>query len=245
MIFCTILYLLAGGYEPVSVYAAPGVNNLEVSDNVVGYLSGNTVKSALLSIIFLAVLTEIKTAGAGIGALIGVVAAFLFFGSQWLIGVAGWLELFLFIGGVMLIAIELYVPGVGFFGIAGMCCILASFFMTLGANSTAINIMVISLVVAIILFLLLLKQLPSSRLWAKLVLKESETTKAGFVSGIDYSEYLGREGIALTLLRPAGVIVIDERQFDVVSEGQYIKAGSQVKVVKVSGSRIVVKSMND
>ncbi|HEY3425915.1 MAG TPA: NfeD family protein [Negativicutes bacterium] len=216
----------------------------EWPDKFAGWVANPTVKSLLLSVIFLAVFAEIKTAGLGVAAFVGLVAAFLFFASQWMTGVAGWLELLLFVGGVLLIVVELMIPGFGFFGIAGASCILLSFFLTLGANLLAINIMAISLVIAIAVFLLLLKQLPSSRLWAKLVLKEAETTQEGFISGKNYSVYLGKEGQTITLLRPAGIVMIDGVHLDVVSEGQYIEPGTIVKVVSVSGSRILVKPVN-
>lgn len=215
--------------------------NITTRERVAGWLSNPTVKSFLLSVIFLAVFTEIKTAGMGIGATIGLFAALLFFGSQWLTGVAGWLELLLFISGILLIAIELYVPGFGFWGISGTICILVSFFLTLGGNVIAINLLSVSLVVAIAIFLLIIKFLPSSKLWTKLTLKESETLQAGFSSSQDYSSYLGREGFVISFLRPAGMVNIDGIHLNVVSEGQYIEPGTKVKVVSVEGSRIVVR----
>jgi membrane-bound serine protease (ClpP class) len=189
----------------------------------------------------LAIFTEIKTAGMGIAAFVGLFAAVLFFGSQWLTGVTGWLEILLFVGGIFLLILELYMPGFGFWGISGISCILTSFFLTLGGNGAAANLLAISLVVAIVAFLFILKFLPSSRLWGKLTLKESETLQAGFMSSRDYSQYLGREGVVLSLLRPAGIMIIDDVQLDVVSEGQYIEPSTRVKVVSVNGSRIVVR----
>ena len=215
--------------------------NISTQERVAGWLSNQTVKSFLLSVIFLAVFTEIKTAGMGIAAAIGLFAALLFFGSQWLTGVAGWLELLLFMSGILLIMIELYVPGFGFWGIGGVACILVSFFLTLGGNALAINLLSISLVAAIIIFLLIIKFLPSNKLWAKLTLKDSETLQAGFSSSQDYSSYLGREGLVTSFLRPSGMIDIDGIHLNVISEGQYIEPGTKVKVVSVEGSRIVVR----
>lgn len=215
--------------------------NLSTQEKVAGWLSDPTVKSLLLSIIFLAVFTEIKTAGMGIAATIGLFAALLFFGSQWLTGVAGLLELLLFISGILLIVIELYVPGFGFWGISGAGCILASFFLTLGGNMLAVNLLSVSLVAAILIFLVMLRFLPSSKLWSDLMLKESETLQAGFSSSHDYSHYIGREGIVISFLRPSGMIDIDGTHLNVVSEGQYIEPGTTVKVVSVEGSRIVVR----
>ena len=104
----------------------------------------------------------------------------------------------------------------------------------------AVTMLSLSLIVAIIVFLLILKFLPSSKLWGKLVLNEVETGQAGFTSSDDHSLYLGREGVVVNLLRPAGIIEIDGIHIDVVSEGEYIEPGIKVKVVSVNGSRIVV-----
>jgi len=215
--------------------------NLGLTEKLAGWLSDPTMKSLLLSVIFLAVFTEIKTAGMGVAAFVGLVAALLFFGSQWLTGLAGWFELILFVSGALLILIELFVPGFGFWGISGISCILVSLFLTLGSDAAALSLLAISLVVAIIVFLLIIKFLPTSQLWAKMVLKESETKQDGFNSSYDYSNYVGKEGTVLTLLRPAGLVDIDGVQLDVVSEGQYIEPGTRVKVVSVNGSRILVK----
>ncbi len=210
------------------------------TDRLAGWLSNPAIKSGLLSLIFLAVLAEIKTAGTGVGALVAIVAAVLFFGSQWLTGVAGLLEILLFAAGCILLVVELYVPGTGLFGIAGLASILASFFLSLGANLSAVTTMTISLVVAIIAFAVLARYLPSSKLWTKLILKDSETPQAGYTSAQDYDCYLGCEGITITQLRPAGRIELKGVQLDVVSEGRFLPAGIPVKVVSVKGNRIVV-----
>lgn len=210
-------------------------------DKLTGFLSNPTVKSILLSVIFLAVMAEIKTAGMGVAATIGLAAAALFFGSQWLSGVAGWLEIMLFLGGVLLIIIELYTPGMGIFGIGGIAAVFASLFLTLGGGIAAMNILAVSLVVAMAIFLLILRRLPTSKLWARLVLKDSEHSQQGYVSSQDYGAFLNKTGVVTSLLRPAGVVEIDGNWLDVVSEGQFIQPGVRVKVVSVTGNRIVVR----
>ncbi|MBP2653863.1 MAG: hypothetical protein H6Q73_1432 [Firmicutes bacterium] len=211
------------------------------SEKFAGVLSNPLVKSALISLIFLAVFVEIKTAGTGIAALVAVIGALVFFVSQWFTGLAGWLEVLLFIGGALAIIVELYVPGFGIFGIGGITAILTSFFLTLGADSMALNILAASIIAAIIIFLLLLKKLPSSRLWLKFVLENAATSKAGYIASSDYLSYLGCQGITLTQLRPAGTVEIDGVHLDVVSEGEYIEARTLIKVIAVNGNRIVVR----
>ena len=218
--------------------------NMGTQEKLAGWLTDSTVRSLLLSVIFLAVFTEIKTAGTGVAAFIGVVASLLFFGSQWLTGVAGWFEIILFVIGILLLVIELYIPGFGFWGISGIGCIALSVFMTLGGNMAAITMLSLSFVAAMVAFLVILKFLPSSKVWNKLILKEAETLQAGFSSSDDYSNYLGREGIVHTLLRPAGIVIIDGLSINVVSEGQYIEPGTTVKVVSIEGNRIVVQTVS-
>lgn len=211
------------------------------TERFAGLLSDPTVKSLLLSIVFLAIMAEIKTAGMGVAAMIGLVAAALFFGSQWLTGVAGLIEILLFVGGLALIALELYTPGMTVFGLSGVVCVFASIYLTLGADLVAINILAGSLVIAVVVFLLILKYLPTSTLWNKMVLKDTERTEVGYVSNIDYSHLVGKEGSAFTTLRPAGTAVIDGQHLDVVSEGQYIEAGTAIVILSVNGGRIVVR----
>lgn len=213
----------------------------EWPEKLAGWLSNPTVKSMLVSLIFLAILTEIKTAGFGGAGLVAIAAAALFFGSQWLTGLAGYVEILLFLGGIVLLVVELFVPGTGLFGVSGLLAILASIFLVLGGDLQAISNMAVSLIVAVVLFLFIARRLPNSKLWAHLVLKEAETTQEGYVSANDYRKYLHKVGVTETYLRPAGTVIIDGDRLDVVSEGIYIQPGKKVTVIAVQGSRIVVR----
>lgn len=212
-------------------------------DKAAGWLANDAIKAILLAVIFLAFFTEVKTAGLGIAGLFGVMAAILFFAGQYLNGTAGWLEIIFFLAGIMLLVMEILIPGFGVWGIAGIGCIITSFFLALGGNSAALGIMAAGLLLAVLVFSVILKRLPANRLWNKLILKDEETSAAGFTSTQNYEKYVGMSGVTITLLRPAGLAQIGGEQLDVVSEGKYIKAGTKVKVVKVTGSRIVVKTV--
>ncbi len=214
------------------------------TERIAGWLSDPMVKSALVGIIFLAVMAEIKTAGTGVAALIGLVATAMFFGSQWITGVATWVEVLLFLAGLILLAIEFFVPGFGLFGIAGIASILFSLFMTLGGGIGALNIMATGTVAAVVVFIFMLKYLPTSGLWKRLILKTEQKNEQGYTSSDNLTSLLGQEGVVLTLLRPAGTVQIDERVFDVVSEGRFVEPGARVKVLGVSGNRIVVRAID-
>lgn len=114
-------------------------------------------------------------------------------------------------------------------------------------------IAVVVMVIAVILVLLkvfiamsiitLKKVSPESKLLGELTLKSSETTSEGYSSGEDYSGLEGAEGKAITDLRPAGKALINEKQLDVTTGGNYIKKDSPLRVVKVDGIRILVEEM--
>ncbi len=57
----------------------------------------------------------------------------------------------------------------------------------------------------------------------------------------DYSEYLGQTGVALTVLRPAGTAMIENKRLDVVSVGDFIEVDVPIQVVNVEGSKIMVE----
>ena len=151
----------------------------------------------------------------------------------------------LFLAGLLLLPIECLVPGFGLFGIAGIASILLSLFMTLGGGVSALSIMASGTVAAVVAFLLLLKYLPSSGLWKRLVLRNELRTAQGYTASEDLTQLIGQEGVVMTLLRPAGAVRIGEKVLDVVSEGRFIEPGVRVKVLGVQGNRVVVRAIED
>jgi membrane-bound serine protease (ClpP class) len=212
-------------------------------ETLAGWLAEPWVKSILAAVMMLAFMVEIKTAGLGIGALVGTIAAVLFFGGPAISGSAGWGAIGLFIIGIVLIAIELHVPGGLLFGMAGVAAIFGSLFLGLGGHALAAVSLLGAVILAGAMFVVLAKYLPTSKLWNKLVLKNAETSDQGFVSTEDFKSYLGQTGKVLTLLRPAGIAEIAGRRLDVVSEGTFVVPGTEIVVTKVEGNRIVVKEV--
>lgn len=202
-----------------------------------------TVQILLIAVIFLSLLVEIKTGGMGVGALMGIVAAGVFFGSQFVSGLVSFFEIAVFLGGILFVVIEMLTPGVGFFAAIGIVLILYSFILALGGDVSAVYFLFLSLLIAIFAFALLVKRLPSSKLWDRVVLKDRSTSGKGYVSASNYTGLLHQEGIVLTELRPAGTALIGEVKADVVSEGRYVEKGAKVRVISVGGSRIVVREI--
>ena len=87
--------------------------------------------------------------------------------------------------------------------------------------------------------------MPKSTTFSRLILHDSETSDKGFLSNPIASEIIGLEGIALTTLRPAGTADFDGKRVDVVTESSYIQNGKKIKVVKVEGSKVIVREIVD
>ena len=195
----------------------------------------------LIAVMFLSVMVEIKTGGLGVGVLLGIVAAGVFWGSQYTRGLVELYHIAVFLAGVLMIIVEILLPTVGLLAGLGVAAMLYSIVLALGGDIGALAALGISLVLSVAAFMLTVSRLPSSRLWNKMVLHTSSRGEQGYVSAEQHMELVGRTGEVLTELRPSGTARIDGRPVDVISEGAFIQKGTLVVVLSVNGSRVVVR----
>ncbi|MBK9099540.1 MAG: nodulation protein NfeD [bacterium] len=221
------------------------------AEDVVRFLNNPIISSILIMIGIFGLIAEVKSPGWGVPGTAGVLALALFFGSSYILQLASVIEILMFVVGLGLILIEVFViPGFGVAGISGIILIVASLFLSmLGADpfldfnvvSAAIIKLTIGLAAALILIFLLAKFLPKSNLFKKFVLSEEEKAAEGYTSRTNYAELLGAEGVAITTLRPAGTAEINGKRVDVVTDSEYIEHGKPIIVTAVEGMRIVVR----
>lgn len=149
------------------------------------------------------------------------------------------------LAGVVLLAIELVIPGFGVFGIAGMICTTIGAFYVMGGGLPALVILLgIYLALALIVAFLCL-YLPKESKYNPFVLWTRQHNSEGYTGGEDLSSLLGKQGKALTTLRPAGTITLAGRRLDVSSLGDYIEKNTPVTIVKVEGSKIFVEKTEE
>ena len=207
------------------------------SDEAMGILQNPYVRTLFVALIIAALLAEIKMAG--------IATAFVFGGLLLLSGnesLADGLKIVAaFLVGLLCIGLELASPGVGIFGLAGVVFLFGSLFFMLGATYEAVYILAGGTVLAIILFYIVGKHLPKSRLFEKLTLKNRSTKEKGYTAQADYSKYLYERGKTITILRPSGTIRLGKERVDAVANGTFIGRDVIVRVVKVEGSRVVVE----
>jgi len=221
------------------------------AEDVVRFLNNPIISSILIMIGFFGLFAEIKSPGWGVPGTAGVLALTLFFGSSYILQLASIVEILMFIAGLGLILLEVFViPGFGIAGIGGILLIIASLFLALiGADpfldmravSMAIIQLTVALVLSIILIIVLAKFLPRTSIFKKFVLSVEEKSEEGFVSHATSEELVGKTGKALTDLRPSGTAEIGGKRVDVVTDSEFIEKGSKIEVIEVEGIRVVVK----
>jgi membrane-bound serine protease (ClpP class) len=236
----------------VGLAAAP-VRTAQVNwaERWVRFLTHPLVAPMLLSLGFLGLIIEIKTPAFGVAGIIGASALSAFFGSHLLLGLAGWEEVILLGGGIVLIAVEMFVlPGFGIAGIAGVLAILAAFYLSMvtpmatGADyAQAFGVLSLSLIVVIVAGWALLRHLGRSRGMASsgLMLGDATSRETGYLSSAVRTELIGAVGVALTDLRPAGAGRFGSERIDIVSDANWIPAGTPIRIVRSDGYRHVVE----
>ncbi len=223
------------------------------AERLIGFLALPAVASLLMGIGLAGLFLELKAPGHAVAGTVGVIALALFFGSHWLVGLATYLDVILFVGGVALLILEIFViPGFGVAGVLGILGIVSGLFLalvdggtvmpTLGQLVPAMLSLIVSLVLAIGLVYSLARWLPKTDSFGRLVLAASlQTDREGRLSRA--ADVIGRTGRTLTVLRPTGLVSFGENdRVDAISEGGFIPAGTAVEVVRVaSADQIVVR----
>ncbi|WOV85510.1 nodulation protein NfeD [Sporosarcina jeotgali] len=215
------------------------------SEQIARFITNPVVVPILLSIAGLGLIVELYSPGFGVAGTMGISALLLFFYGHLIAGLAGYEAILLFLLGAGLIVAELFLPH-GIAGIAGAVAVTGSIIMA-GANPAYMALSVlIAIVIAITGMVVIMKFFGKKlHLLNKMILMDATDTESGYVSNVNRIDWLGKTAVTLTPLRPAGAIVLDGERIDVVSEGNYIDKGKHVKIVKVEGSRTVVRELQE
>jgi membrane-bound ClpP family serine protease len=231
------------------------------ADYLIGKLASPAVGWLFLLIGMAALYAEIQAPGIGLGGFIGGVCFLLFFWNRFFEGTAGWLEVFLFLGGVCCVLIEVFVlPGVAIFGLGGGLMILFSLILAsqtfvfphneyqwdqLQGSLLSLLAVFAGLIAAVALMRRYLPHTP----WAGGVLLEPPSGEelqsiSERESLANFRHLLGKQGVATTPLIPTGKARFEGQLVDVTVEGEVVERGKEVIVTAVQGNRVVVKSMS-
>jgi len=221
------------------------------AEGIVRFLTNPLVAPLLLSLGILGLVLEIKTGAFGLGGILSLASLGLFFGSSFILGLAGWEEVLLLGLGAIALAVEVFVlPGFGVAGVIGTLAIVASMVLAMmgarpstGDIAQALAVLGASLFITMAVMYAWLRHLPNSGRFSGLLLRGSVHKSQGFVSAPNRGDLIGLDGVAVTDLRPSGTARVGQERIDVVTEGEYVPQGSKVQVVQSDGYRHVVRAV--
>ena len=218
-------------------------------------LGSPAVAAVLLMMMIGGIYVEMHAPGLSVAGLVAVVGAALFFAPHYMLGLVESWEIALFLVGIVLLALEIFViPGFGVFGISGIAMVLAALvaalvpnvgfeFPTDGAIAQATATLAAALVLVVLLGVSLSRWLPQSSRFNRLALVGDLSAAMGYTAADTDHSLVGQRGTAVTPLRPAGTAAFGDRRVDVVSQGPFVTAGSEVEVVASRGARVEVREV--
>ncbi len=151
------------------------------------------------------------------------------------------LAMIVFIVGMILVAIEMFIPGFGVAGGVGVLCLFLGVILTAKTLAQGLILSAVILVILAVLLAVLLRSATRGRLSRALILKDRTDAASGFSGTDDLRTLVGHTGTALTVLRPSGTADFNGVRLDVVTRGEFVEPGTPLEVVEVEGNRIVVR----
>ena len=206
---------------------------------------------------------EFKIPGFGVAGIISIICFALFFLGHYFAGLAGWETAALFVLGVFLVLIEIFIFGHGsiIVGVVGMLCMFASllwamidrypgqkFLPTGQMLRTPLLNLALTFLGAGIVIVFVARFLPQTSVYRRFVLSTSNppgpslaTEPRAFATNLPLTP--GMRGRALTILRPSGKAEFESHVVDVVTEGEFIAPETPVSIVSTDGMRVVVRGV--
>lgn len=226
-------------------------------ETVISFFLNPAVSGFLILIIFAGIYFEIQTPGVGFPLAGSLVAIILYFIPYYLTGLAQNWEIAVFIAGVILLLVEIFViPGFGVFGILGIIGILTGLtlgmipndafdftFVPSGDLFVALLTVILAAIVAVSLIFFLAPKINRWKAFSSIALSTTLKSADGYTSTFYADDLLGKEGITHTRLMPSGRVLIEDEIYDAYSRGEFIDKGEKIKVISTEGTSIKVKKV--
>jgi membrane-bound ClpP family serine protease len=227
---------------------------------VIEKLASPEIAGALLFVAWFALMIEFMSPGLSGAGFVSGLCFLLFFWAKFLHGTAGWLEVLLFVAGVICVAIELFaVPGVGVFGIGGGLLIVASIVLASQTFVLPSNVyqweqlptsmfMVVAagagVFGALVFMRRALTEMPVFRRVSLEKPDQQRQQQIGRQEALVHLEHLvGQQGVVVSQLTPGGKARFGDQTVSVLSDGDVIAKGRVVRVVEVRGSEVLVREV--
>ena len=228
---------------------------LGLSEKMISIVLNPFISSILILVIIAGIYFEMQTPGLGFAGLAALVALIFYLVPYYLNGLAENWEIIAFFIGVILIAVEIFVlPGFGVAGISGIILTVGSLFLIMINNDAfdfefvPMNDILYALAAAtggtlggMILLLVGGSKLLETRFFKHIALTDTQNRSQGYVATQILEPLIGKKGIAETVLRPSGKVLIEDKLYDAYTRGDYIEKGQSVEVISDEGASLKVK----
>ncbi len=253
-----------GSYESVEeMLKGEGIRSYTIEkqritwiDEAIGFLISPGVSGVLILIILGGIYYEIRTPGVGFPLLASALAALLYFAPLYLEGLAENWEILLFIIGLVLLGLEIFViPGFGIAGISGLVLLFAALVLSTinniafdfgPASSAAVREALLKVCIALFSFMALIlltgKSFANSS-WIKRISLEAELPAGASARISESLPQLGDEALSETRLNPQGMIQFGDSYFDAMSLGELIEKGQKVRIIGKKDARYLVEPL--
>ncbi|MCG8339868.1 MAG: nodulation protein NfeD [Cytophagales bacterium] len=232
---------------------------LSKTEKIIAFFLNPLVSGLLILIIIGGIYFELQTPGVGFPLIASCIALALYFIPHYLNGLVGNLEIVLFLLGLGLIALELFViPGFGITGIAGIILTVGALVMTMLHNDVwdftfvlledivqAVTVVISALAGAIVLIFIVGARFTRSRFFKNIALQEAQKASEGYTANFQTTSLVGKQGVAYTKLRPSGKIMIEGEVYDAHTGGNYLEKGTPIIVISVTGTSFTVKAAHE
>ncbi|MEM9895902.1 MAG: NfeD family protein [Bacteroidota bacterium] len=231
---------------------------LGATERIISLFLNPFVSGILILIIIGGIYFELQTPGVGFPILASIIAVVLYFVPNYLNGLAENWEIILFVVGLVLIALEVFViPGFGVAGILGLICTLGALvvvplnnnnfdFSFVGTEELFISVATVlaGLLGGIIVMFFGGARLLNSNVFQRVALQEEQGKDLGYTSSTyTKKKLIGKQGTAFTRLRPSGKVEIDGDIYDAFTRGNFIDEQKKIEVISDEGTSLKVKEI--
>lgn len=243
-----------------------GIENYTITEHyrspfekLMGMLMSPWLKGFLIMIIVAGIYFELQTPGVGFPLAAAITAAIIYFAPAYLEGLAEHWEILMFIVGLVLLAIEIFaIPGFGVAGIAGITLMVVGLALSMVDNVgfefssgflvpvlRAFLVVVFSMFASLIISIYFSKQILTTNMFGQIALNTVQNKSEGYIGVENLTDTMtGREGVAITMMRPIGKIEIDGIIYDATAITGYIEKDVAVKVIRYETGQLYVKAIN-
>ncbi|MCE2994883.1 MAG: NfeD family protein [Cyclobacteriaceae bacterium] len=231
---------------------------LGVTEKIIAIFLNPFISGILILIILGGIYFELQTPGVGFPLFAAITALVLYLVPYYLSGLAEYWEIIaLFIGILLLLAEIFVIPGFGIAGISGITLVVVSMvlimlnndffnfeFVPMGDIVMATFATVGGISGGMLLLIFGGARLTDTKAFKRISLNDSQESSQGFSVNSNTQAMMGKQGLAHTILRPSGKVLIEDQVYDAFTRGEFVEKGETIQVIGTEGVTLRVKKVS-